>query len=157
MLIRKRRFIEDASLFAVVDFSRPSRVPRFHLVNIGSGSVMSFHVAHGRGSDPGHTGYLESFSNDFGSEASSAGAYVTSEFYTGKHGRSMRLKGLDPSNSNAEPRGIVVHAAAYAEPEMLARTGKLGRSEGCFALSQLDLFLVLRQLGPGRLIYCDKG
>jgi hypothetical protein len=50
----------------------------------------------------------------------------------------------------------VVHAAPYAEPDMVDRIGKLGRSEGCFALSQLGLFLVLRQLGPGRLLYCDK-
>ncbi len=49
-----------------------------------------------------------------------------------------------------------MHAAPYAEPDMVDRIGKLGRSEGCFALSQLGLFLVLRQLGPGRLLYCDK-
>ena len=30
---------------------------------------------------------------------------------TGKHGHSMRLAGLDPQNSNAGPRAIVVHAA----------------------------------------------
>jgi hypothetical protein len=68
----------------------------------------------------------------------------------------MRLRGLDESNSNAGPRGIVVHAAPYAEPEMLDHYGKLGRSEGCFALSQLGLFLVFTELGPGRLLYCDK-
>jgi hypothetical protein len=157
VLARKRRHLLDAELFAIVDYSRPSRDTRFHIVRTDSGEVMDFHVSHGRGSDPEHTGYLESFSNEFGSLASSAGAYVTSELYRGKHGRSMRLKGLDFSNSNAEPRGIVIHAAAYAEPDMLARTGKLGRSEGCFAFSELDLFLVLRQLGPGRLIYADKG
>ena len=68
----------------------------------------------------------------------------------------MRLKGLDDSNSNAATRGIVVHSAPYAELEQIERFGKLGRSEGCFALSELGLFLVLGQLGPGRLLYCDK-
>jgi hypothetical protein len=118
--------------------------------------VTSYHVSHGRGSDPYHSGYLDRFSNEHGSAASSDGAYVTGGLYEGKYGRSLRLKGLDQSNSNAEPRGIVVHAAPYAEPEMVERMGKLGRSEGCFALSELNLFLVLKRLGPGCLLYSDK-
>ena len=36
-------------------------------------------VAHGRGSDPDHCGFLEHFSNQFGSEATSNGAYMTAE------------------------------------------------------------------------------
>lgn len=152
----KRRFLKHRDVIAIADFAQASREERFFLVRTDSGTVTSFHVAHGRGSDPGHSGYLDRFSNAPGSAASSAGAYVTGDFYQGKYGRSMRLKGLDPSNSNAEARGIVVHAAPYAEPDMVERIGKLGRSEGCFALSQLGLFLVLRQLGPGRLLYCDK-
>ena len=39
---------------------------------------------------------------------------------------------------------------------MVDTYGKLGRSEGCFALSQLSLQYVLQQLGPGRLLYSDK-
>ncbi len=152
----KSRFLKNRDVIAIADFARPSREERFFLVRTDSGAVSSFHVAHGRGSDPSHSGYLDRFSNAPGSAASSAGAYLTGDFYQGRCGRSMRLKGLDHSNSNAEPRGIVVHAAPYAEPDMIDRIGKLGRSEGCFALSQLGLFLVLRQLGPGRLLYCDK-
>jgi hypothetical protein len=152
----KRRFLTDTDVIAIADFAQPSREERFYIVRTDSGIVTRYHVAHGRGSDPAHSGYLDRFSNAPGSAASSAGAYVTGDLYHGKYGRSMRLKGLDRSNSNAEPRGIVVHAAPYAEPEMVDRIGKLGRSEGCFALSQLGLFLVLRQLGPGRLLYCDK-
>lgn len=155
-LEEKRRHLKDTSVIAIADFAQPSREERFYLVRTDSGTVTSYHVAHGRGSDPQHTGYLDRFSNEPGSAASSAGSYVTGDFYRGKYGRSLRLKGLDWSNSNAEARAIVVHAAPYAEPEIIDRIGKLGRSEGCFALSQLGLFLVLTQLGPGRLIYCDK-
>jgi hypothetical protein len=152
----KRRFLRRTDILAIADYTRPSREERFYLVHLESGRVTSYHVAHGRGSDPAHSGYLNRFSNQHGSAASSAGAYVTGDLYQGKYGRSMRLKGLDYSNSNAEQRGIVVHSAPYAEPEMVDRIGKLGRSEGCFALSELNHFLVLKRLGPGCLLYSDK-
>lgn len=151
-----RRQIAYGDLFAIADFTKPSRERRFYLVDTGSGSVTSYHVAHGRGSDPEHCGYVDRFSNHPGSAASSAGTYVTGDFYQGKYGRSLRLRGLDHTNSNAAARGIVVHAAPYAELDVVDRIGKLGRSEGCFALSQLSLSLVLARLGPGRMLYCDK-
>ncbi len=152
----KRRMLQYTDVIGIADYSRPSRDPRFYLLYTASGMVSSYQVAHGRGSDPAHSGYLNYFSNSPGSEASSAGAYVTGEVYYGKYGRSLRLKGLDYSNSNAEERAIVVHCASYAEPEIVDRFGKLGRSEGCFTLSQLSLQYVLQQLGPGRLLYSDK-
>jgi hypothetical protein len=152
----KRPFITDPRAMMIVDFSQPSSAERFHLVDAESGWVTSYYVAHGRGSDPGHSVYLHRFSNDPGSEASSAGAYVTRDVYHGKNGRSIRLEGLDHSNSNAEARNIVLHAAGYAEPEMLIRFGKLGRSEGCFAVPKSALEVLLSQLGPGCLLYCDK-
>jgi hypothetical protein len=68
----------------------------------------------------------------------------------------MRLAGLDATNSNAESRAIVVHAAWYVSPDMARNTGKLGRSEGCFAVSSESLETVLGQLGSGRLLYADK-
>ena len=40
-----------------------AREPRFHVVDLPSGQVESHAVAHGRGSDPAHRGYLEHFSN----------------------------------------------------------------------------------------------
>ena len=63
---------------------------------------------------------------------------------------------LDHSNSNAEARAIVVHSAWYAEPNLLSETGRLGRSEGCFALSHDSLREVLERLGPGRFLYADR-
>jgi len=137
---------------AVADFREASRTPRLHLVDMTSGRVESLLVAHGRGSDPEHTGWLSRFSNDPGSEATSEGSYVTGDYYVGQHGRSMRLIGLDPTNSNAESRAIVVHAAWYVAPEMIQTRGMLGRSEGCFAVSDSDLPTMLERLGPGHLL-----
>jgi hypothetical protein len=140
----------------VVDFAAPSRAPRFFLLDMASGRSSAVLVAHGRGSDPDHSGWVERFSNSPGSEASSAGAYLTADIYSGKHGRSRRLKGLDEENSNVESRAIVIHAAPYVGADIARSTGKLGRSEGCLAVAQADLDLVLDRLGAGRLIYVDK-
>jgi len=141
---------------AVVDFSLPSSEKRFHVVDLRNGEVESFHVAHGSGSDPRHSGLLERFSNDFGSYATSNGTYTTGEYYHGKYGLSMKTHGRDWTNNNAEPRAIVIHNAWYAEPNVLAAHGKLGRSQGCFAFSRDDQWKVMRKIAGGRMIYADK-
>lgn len=143
-------------LMGIVDFSKASSEARFHLVDLMNGTVESHLVAHGRGSDPDHSGFVERFSNDFGSYATSNGAYTTGDYYDGKYGLSMKVQGLDWSNSNAEARAIVIHNAWYAEPEMIAQHGKLGRSEGCFAFSRASQWDVMRRLAGGRMIYADK-
>ena len=140
----------------VADFSLPSCAPRFHLVNLADGSVQSHLVAHGRGSDPSHTGWLERFSNELHSNATSAGAYKTGSLYAGAHGRSMRLEGLDPTNSNALSRAIVVHGAWYVNEQLISRSGMLGRSQGCLAVADSSLPEITARLAPGRLIYADK-
>ena len=141
---------------ALADFNAASNEHRFHIVDLVSGRAMSCLVAHGRGSDPGHSGWLHRFSNEPGSLATSSGAYRTAEIYHGMHGAAMRLNGLDPQNYNAESRAIVVHGADYVSENHIATWGKLGRSEGCFAVARHILPEVLGMLGPGRLIYADK-
>jgi hypothetical protein len=155
-LERHRELIAHRDFIGVVDFSLPSRLPRFHLIDLSNGAATSHLVAHGRGSDPRHTGWLEVFSNEPRSQATSAGAYRTDSVYVGEHGRSMRLAGLDPTNDNAASRAIVVHAAWYVSEEIIAHFGMLGRSEGCLAVASSSLNEVLDKLGPGRLIYADK-
>lgn len=143
-------------VIGIADFTEPSSTPRFYIHDVASGRNRRLLVAHGRGSDPDHSGWVERFSNSPGSAASSAGAYVTGDAYYGRHGLSRRLIGLDPENCNAEARAIVVHAAPYVNPQIIRERGKLGRSEGCFAFDPTDLNYVLGSLGPGRMIYADK-
>jgi hypothetical protein len=155
-LERHHDSVSYRDFIGVADFSLPSREPRLHVVNLANGSVRSHLVAHGRGSDPAHTGWLERFSNEPRSNATSAGAYRTGSPYIGTHGRSMRLEGLDPTNSNALTRAIVVHGAWYVNEEMIGHSGMLGRSQGCFAVADSSLPEIMVHLGPGRLIYADK-
>ena len=141
---------------AIIDFAATSSQPRFHFVDLHSGKSQSLLVSHGSGSDPAHTGRLQRFSNAFGSNASSEGAFLTSDYYHGKHGKSQRLIGLDPTNNNALGRAIVVHAAWYANKDVLKTRGVLGRSQGCFAVGERDLEQVFARLGEGRMIYATK-
>ncbi|OYU35968.1 murein L,D-transpeptidase catalytic domain family protein [Novosphingobium sp. PASSN1] len=138
----------------IVDFAQPSRAARFHIVDLASGTVSApLLVAHGKGSDPANRGIAEHFSNQMDSEASSRGSYVTGEVYYGKHGRSRRLIGLDPDNDRALERGIVIHAASYVSPAVVAMQGRVGRSQGCFAVNPREITQVLEALGPGRLLF----
>ena len=140
----------------IADFGLRSSDPRLHYVDFERGVVDSYRVAHGMGSDPEHDGWLNFFSNVHESWCTSKGAYMTFGWYTGKYGTSIRLEGRDPTNSNALDRAIVMHRASYCEPSHLAQYGKLGRSNGCFAMSDEDFKLALLRLAGGRLLYADK-
>lgn len=141
---------------ALADFSVASSDHRFHIVDLAAGQATSYLVAHGRGSDPAHSGWLQSFSNEPGSLATSGGAYRTGDIYSGIHGMAMRLNGLEWRNNNAEMRAIVIHGADYATENHVAAWGKLGRSEGCFVVPPHLMPQLLNILGPNRLLYADK-
>ena len=143
-------------IVGISDFGLHSKFARFHLVNLEREEVESFHVSHGAGSDPDHDGYLNRYSNVEGSNATSKGAYVTWEWYQGKYGTSVRLGGLDPTNEAALRRYIVMHPAEYAEPKHIASWGRLGRSNGCFALGSEQFKTALMKLSGGRMIYADS-
>ncbi len=141
-----------ADVVGIADFSHHCSEPRFHLVDMEKGAIESFLVAHGEGSDPQGTGWLELFSNEPGSHATSGGGYLTRNEYDGQFGPARRLTGLDPENSNAYGRAIVIHGSEGVSAD-LARAGMIEPSWGCFACSYDDINRILDRLGPGRLLY----
>lgn len=155
-LLRHGNAIWRRDIVGIADFGLHSAKPRFHFVNLERGEIQSHHVSHGTGSDPQHDGWLKQFSNTEGSNATSRGAYVTWEWYTGRYGTSVRLGGLDQSNEAALRRYIVMHHAAYAEDAHLAQYGRLGRSNGCFAMGTAQFREALLHLSGGRLLYADS-
>ena len=142
-------------IVGIADFGTHSSKPRFHLLDMGNGRISTLLVAHGRGSDPAHTGWVQRFSNVEGSNASCSGAFCTGETYVGQHGNSRRLQGLEPENNAAMERAIVIHGADYVSAARAA-SGPIGRSFGCFAFAQADIAQVLQRLGPGRLLLAYK-
>ncbi|WP_284462978.1 murein L,D-transpeptidase catalytic domain-containing protein [Chryseobacterium sp.] len=119
-----------ANFWAVVDFNKPSSEERLFIFNLIDESFKKYLVAHGKNSGDK---YAKTFSNVNGSNCSSLGVYKTGETYTGKHGKSLRIDGLENSNSNVRERAIVIHSADYVVPNF-ENTGRAGRSEGCFAV-----------------------
>jgi hypothetical protein len=140
----------------LVDFQKHSSQERLYRLDLKTGEVEAWRTAHGRNSDPAHTGFATRFSNIKDSGASSIGAYVTAGQSSGaKHGANVLLDGLDPTNNEARDRAIIVHAADYCEPAFLRAEGKLGRSLGCFALSSADLRTLRPMLDKGRMLFAS--
>jgi hypothetical protein len=155
-LLRAGAAIWKHDIVGIADFGLHSARPRFHFVNLERGEVISHHVSHGTGSDPQHDGWLKAFSNTEGSNATSRGAYVTWEWYQGRYGTSVRLGGLDYTNEAALRRYIVMHRAEYAETAHIATWGRLGRSNGCFAMGTAQFRQALTHLSGGRLLFADS-
>lgn len=137
------------SILAIIDYSLPSNAPRLFIVDPRTGETEKFLVAHGRGSDPDFTGLATRFSNRAQSLMSSLGAFATGGTYSGAHGLSLKLVGLEPSNDRAEERAIVLHGADYVEPGRRV----LGRSWGCPAVEQRFVKHIIDRLKGGALLY----
>jgi hypothetical protein len=139
--------------YAIVDFDKPSTSKRFYVVDTVAKKVDSYYVAHGRASGEN---LAERFSNMNGSNSSSLGIYRTLNEYNGNHGRSLRLEGLEPTNSNALARAIVMHKADYVSESFIRATGRLGRSEGCFAVEPSVSDALVDELKNGAYIIASK-
>lgn len=122
------------NILTIIDFSLPSTEKRLWIIDLRDMKVLvNDFVAHGRNSGDKAAG---NFSNISGSYMSSIGFYVTGDTYHGKHGLSLYLDGKDRDfNCNARSRAIVMHGADYVSNDFITRTGRLGRSLGCPAIS----------------------
>jgi hypothetical protein len=140
------------ALLTVIDYSLPSHVKRLWVLDLARGRVLAREfVAHGRGSGED---VARRFSNRENSYESSLGTFVTGETYDGSNGLSLRLAGLDPGlNDHAMERGIVMHGAWYVSRAMIDRVGRLGRSEGCPALSEKAAPRIIHLIEGGSVLF----
>lgn len=143
------------NLLTIADFDQPSTQKRLYIIDLSKEQlVLNTWVAHGQG-----TGENEAikFSNINDSYTSSIGFYRTGEEYRGVHGRSLRLDGLDSGyNDNARLRSIVIHGAPYVSAETIAAIGRLGRSQGCPAVSPDLSDQVINTLGEGSVFFINS-
>lgn len=123
----------DKDILTIIDFTLSSTEKRMWVIDMKSGEIM-FQTVVSHGKNSGNE-YANDFSNRPESYKSSLGFYKTAETYSGKHGLSLRLDGLERGiNDNARMRDIVIHGADYANENFIGSQGRLGRSLGCPAL-----------------------
>ena len=139
-------------IITVIDYSMPSSEKRMWVIDLSSNRLL-FHeyVAHGSGSGGNSA---SRFSNRDGSHQSNIGLMKTAETYSGKHGYSLKLDGLERGwNSNARSRAIVIHAADYVSEAFIQANGRLGRSWGCPALRPEISRKVIDTIKGGSLVF----
>ena len=141
----------------VIDYSLPSSQRRLWVIDPQRVAVL-FHefVSHGRGStsdeDPDRA---VRFGNEPESHRSSLGTFLTGDTYSGKHGHSLELVGLEPGvNDLAQERRIVIHPADYVSASFRAQSGgRVGRSFGCPALDPAVAPAIIDRIQNGSVVF----
>ena len=143
-----------SNVLTIVDYTKSSCSKRLWIIDLKQMKlVLQTWVAHGEGSG---LDMANSFSNKFSSYKSSLGFYVTGQIYKGKHGRSLRLLGMDEGfNDNALSREIVLHAAPYVGRGAIKEMGRLGRSQGCPAVSPKVVKKIIELVKGQSVIYVN--
>ena len=149
------RLNESKQLLTVVDFDLPSTQKRLWVLDLAKQEIV-FHTLVAHGHNTGENA-ANSFSNTNESNMSSLGFYVTRGEYEGKHGRSLKLQGLDEGfNTNAEARSIVMHGADYVSEAFIKQNGRLGRSLGCPALPMELKDQIIETVTGGTCLFVNK-
>jgi hypothetical protein len=120
-------------ILTIIDFTKPCCDKRFYVVDVVNRKLLYYTlVAHGKNS--GEL-YCNKVSNRPNSLQSSPGFFLTAESYSGRHGYSLRLDGMESGlNDKARDRNIVIHGAEYVAQHYVNDVGYIGRSFGCPAL-----------------------
>jgi len=132
--IRTQNGKYSSKVAVFIDMKIPSKYYRFFVVNLANDSIMDRTlVAHGSGSETGTPDSLQ-FSNIPNSYMTSLGTYKIGSEYIGNFGRSFRLNGLDPTNSKALARAVVLHRYSCVPDE--EQLYPICNSLGCPMLSE---------------------
>ncbi len=136
----------------IIDYSRPSTEKRLWVVDLTSRELIYEElVAHGQGTG---ANFASKFSNNPDSHQTSLGLFVTDTTYVGKNGYSLRLDGLDKgTNDRARERAIVMHGAPYVSDTFVKTNGRLGRSWGCPAVSDVVARALIDRVKGGGLVF----
>ena len=148
----EKKMIARAAYLTICDMSQSSREKRMYIINMEEEKlVMNTRVAHGRNSG---AEFATRFSNKCESLQTSLGFYITRSTYTGGHGLSLKINGVEPGfNDLAGKRNIVIHGAGYMEESWLHHSNYMGRSYGCPAVPQQDCNSVINTIKNGTCLF----
>jgi hypothetical protein len=129
----------------MIDYSKSIDSERLYVVDmVKSTIILKSTVAHARNSGY-DTPY--SFSNELNTKKSSLGVYITKGTYYGSYGYSLKIKGMDKTNSNAENRYIIFHSTKLMKTKW---------SWGCFATPESVNRRLIDIIKGGCLVYVYK-
>lgn len=143
----------EKHILTIIDYAEPSIHNRFWVINLDTNKVLFRElVAHGMGSG---MLYATRFSDQINSKTTSIGLYMTAPMdYRGRHGRSLRLHGLEPGfNGNAWTRAIVIHSGSYVSDQFIRTHGFVGCTWGCPAVSPKDANQIIATIKGGTLVF----
>lgn len=141
----------NKDVLTIVDYSQPSSQKRLYVIDLKTDKLLfNTRVAHGKNSG---LLYSDKFSNIARSSQSSLGVFVTNDdTYVGHHGTSLRIQGLEKGvNDKVASRAVVIHSASYMGDDFIKTNGYAGRSNGCLAVSKLDINKLI-ELTVGRSV-----
>ncbi len=79
---------------------------------------------------------------------------VTAEIYTGEHGCSMKLDGMENGfNDNVRTRSIVMHGSDYVCKQRAVNGVMMGRSFGCPAVPSAEVGKIINIIKDGSCFY----
>lgn len=147
-----KKMISRSNYLTICDFSQSSKQKRLYIIDVaGNKLVTNTYVAHGKNSGGE---YATKFSNKPESLQSSLGFYITANTYSGAHGLSLRVNGVDPGyNDKALARTIVIHGAAYVDAARAKAGMFMGRSWGCPALPQKEAANIITTIKNGTCLF----
>ena len=150
--LTENKQVTNTTYLTICDFSQSSKQKRLYLIDINNETVvMNTWVAHGRNSG---LDYATKFSNTPESLQSSLGFYVTKQTYTGEHGLSLKVQGLEPGfNDKAFQRAIVIHGADYIGAQRMNSSSFMGRSYGCPAVPKEESATLINTIKNGTCLF----
>lgn len=148
----KKKMVSRSNYLTICDFSQSSKRKRLYVIDIDNRKLITnTYVAHGKNSG---AEYANNFSNKPESLQSSLGFYITANTYTGKHGLSLRINGVDPGyNDKALMRTIVIHGADYVNESRVVNGGYMGRSWGCPAVPKKEATDIITTIKNGTCLF----
>jgi len=125
---------------AIADYTKRATTKRLYIVNLHTGKVRRYFLAHGVKSGQ-KGGRVWHSSNRHGSHMTPFGFFKIGAregvTYKKKY-KYLGVQGLEWKNRNAKKRDILLHTAWYVQ--------RLGRSYGCFAIRPQDRWQVFSRL-----------
>ncbi len=144
--MQDRYRVRNKKYVTIIDYGKSILSTRLYLVDMENNQiVLKSTVAHAFNSG---LLFAKKFSNEYNTNLSSVGSFITKGTYFGDFGYSLKIDGLDKGvNSNALSRKIIFHST---------KKMRIVYSKGCFATSEVINKKLIDKIKGGTLLYVTR-